>query len=306
MKKTLIGFLIIVTIFAVFTGCAAKASQGETSAWNGDIRNGFSPELAEQESAIQENELNNAAPADFVKKLIKTADVVIEAKEVMEVYRSILDFAKENGGYEFAQITNVREDATTIEFTIKIPPEKLDSLINFAGTKGELISSRIDSEDITDSYYDSKIRLESLQGQLEKYKEFLTSAKTVDDIIRIQTEIDRLIGEIEILEGRLAKWDKLVAESTAKFIITQKADPSLKKREINWNTLNFEDMGYLIKSGLVSVLNGIVSVLQWIFIAILVTSPLWIVGLIVLRIAFRKKIALRKQQKKAAKEKTDI
>ena len=304
MKKVMVGFLAAIIMLAAFAGCSAGIPSFSKDSANDDMNQGFAEKTADVELTVGNSEAGTAAPADFVKKLVKTADVVIEAKEVIEVYRAILAFAKENGGYEFSQNTNVREDSTTIEAVIKIVPENLDGLINFAGTKGELISSGINSEDITDSYYDSKTHLESLRGQLKKYQEFLADAKNIDDVIRIQTQIDRLIGEIEILEGRLSKWDKLVAESTVRFTITQKADPSLKRREINWNTLSFGDMGYVIKSGLVSVLNGLVSVLQWIAIALLVTSPLWIIAVVVLRIVFRKKIALRKQLKKAAKDKT--
>ena len=302
MKKIITGLLAAVIMLAVFAGCSSKELNGISgSMTNPDsARGGFADEKTEAESGAYEN----AAPSDFAKKLVKNAGVVIEAKEVIEVYQSILNFAKENGGYEFSQMTNVRENSTVIEAVIKIAPENLDKLIGFAGTMGELISSNVNSEDITDSYYDSKIRLESLRGQLEKYNEFLADAKSIDDVIRVQSQIDRLISEIEILEGRLSKWDKLVAESTVNFTITQKVDPSLKRRDINWNALSFGDMGYLIKSGVVSVLNGLVSVLQWLVIVLLITSPLWIIALVVLRIVFRKKLALRKQRKKASKEKT--
>jgi len=302
MKKAMLGFLTIIIVLATFAGCANGVSTKDNSMSRSDnTQSGFAPKSEAGEESYGDG-AGAAAPSDFEKKLVKTADVVIEAKEVVDTYRDILEFARENGGYEFSQKTNIRENNTTIEATIKITPENLDKLINFAGTKGVLISSSVDSEDITDSYYDSKIRLESLRGQLEKYREFLAGAKNIDETIRIQSQIDNLIGEIEIIEGRLSKWDKLVAESTVRFVITQKADPSLKRREINWNTLSFGDMGYLIKSGVVSVLNVLVSVLQWAVIVILVTSPLWIVAIIVIRIAFRKKFAARKQQKKAMKD----
>jgi len=303
MKKAFLGFLTIFIVLAAFTGCASSAQRSSGDSALGNMQPGYAPKSEADGSSYDDgNGAGAAAPADFEKKLVKTADVVIEAKDVIDTYRDILDFAKENGGYEFSQKTNIRENNTTIEAIIKITPENLDKFINFAGTKGELISSSVDSEDITDSYYDSKIRLESLRGQLEKYREFLANAQNIDEIIRIQSQIDNLISEIEIMEGRLSKWDKLVAESTVRFVITQKADPSLKRRDINWNTLSFDDMGYLIQSGVVSVLNVVVSVVQWVVIIVLVTSPLWVVAVVVIRIAFRKRFAARKQQKKAMKE----
>ena len=303
MKKVVIGLLTFVFIFIAFTGCSASKTPEDNDSRM--LRNEFPAEgfsdMEMARSAYNLTETKDAVLIDFGKKLIKTADVVIETKDVVGTYQSILDFAKENGGYEFSQTTNIREDNTTIVATIKIVPENLDMLVHFAGTKGSLISSRVDSEDITDNYFDSEIRLESLRGQLEKYKEFLTSAKTIDETITVQSYIDSLIEEIELLEGRLSKWDRQVAESTVIFQITQKADPSLKRREINWSALSFSDMGYLISSGFVSVINVIVSALQWVFIGVLVISPLWLPVLIVLLIVFRKKIALRRARRKEKK-----
>ena len=49
------------------------------------------------------------------------------------------------------------------------------------------------------------------------------------------------------------------------------------RREINWNTLSFDDMGYLIKRGFFSVTNAIVSLLQWLVVILVGYSPLWII-----------------------------
>ncbi len=303
MKK-ICNTLLCILVALTLTGCSSSDSANSSDSYNSynkaeqDYDDGYADE------EMKEYDSGAATPdttIDVNKKLIKTAEVIIEANDVTDVYATILAFAKENGGYEFSQTSNSYEASKTIEVTIKIKPESLDSLIHFAGTKGDIVASRIDSEDITDSYYDSKIRLDSLNNQLEKYNGFLENTKNVEEMLRVQTEIDRLITEIEVLEGRLSKWDKLVAESTVHFTISQKVDPSLTRREIHWNALSFGDMGYLIRSGFVSIVNIIVSVVQWLAIILLVTSPLWAIPTIVLCIVFRQKIAAFRKRRKEKK-----
>ena len=59
----------------------------------------------------------------------------------------------------------------------------------------------INAEDITDSYFDTETRLENLEKSLEKYYQFLDEAKTVEDMLAIQTRIDEITTDIELLKG---------------------------------------------------------------------------------------------------------
>ena len=320
MKKKISIFLVVLFCLAALAGCGAAeksnsyapraadsgmAGEGYTDYEEGaDYTATNDTVLNESPESAGEAKKESAQKREDRKKLIKTADIVIEAKDVDKIYKSILEFVKENDGYEFTQNVNSHEDSKTIQLTIKIAPENLNALVQFAGTTGELISSRIDSEDITDSYYDSALRLKSLRNQLEKYNSFLAETKNVDEMLKVQREIDSLITQIESIEGRISMWDRLVEDATVNFTITQKADPNLKRRDINWNALSFSDMGYLIKAGTVSVLNVLVSILQWIAIILIVTSPLWLLSLLILGIVFRKRIAARRKKAKEKKKST--
>ena len=319
MKKKISIFLVVLFCLAALAGCAkenksdsyaAPQDNGMTGEGYTDYEEGADytatndTVLNESPESTAEKAKESAQKREDRKKLIKTADIVIEAKDVDKIYKSILEFVKENDGYEFTQNVNSHEDSKTIQLTIKIAPENLNALVQFAGTTGELISSRVDSEDITDSYYDSALRLKSLRNQLEKYNSFLAETKNVDEMLKVQREIDSLITQIESIEGRISMWDRLVEDATVNFTITQKADPKLKRRDINWNALSFSDMGYLIKAGTVSVLNVLVSILQWIAIILIVTSPLWLLSLLILGIVFRKRIAARRKKAKEKKKST--
>jgi hypothetical protein len=135
----------------------------------------------------------------------------------------------------------------------------------------------MNSEDITDSYYDATIRLETKRKSLESYFGMLANAKTTDEVLKIQRIIDGITEEIEALEGRLRMWSSRVDMATVNLYIRQDNDPIQIRKEISWNTLSLDDMGYLIKHGFYSVTNTIVSLLQWIVVILVGYSPLWLI-----------------------------
>jgi hypothetical protein len=48
-------------------------------------------------------------------------------------------------------------------------------------------------------------------------------------------------------------------------------------------------MGYFIRNGFIAIVNFFISIFQWIFIALAVTSPIWIIPAVVIIVLVRKK-----------------
>jgi hypothetical protein len=221
-------------------------------------------------------------PASLATKIIRNANLGIEAEDVVKAYQSLLDFAIQKGGYESTRKVTTSNNLTVLDAKIKIAPEHLDELLNFAGTTGKVINVQISSQDITESYYDSKIRLETMESLLKKYNDFLYKANTVNEALSVQSEINRLTTEIEALKGKLRYYDTMVAESTVTIIIRQLSDPIKIQKEIVWNALTINDMGYLMQRGLMGVVNALTGIAQWLAIIVIALSPLLVIGLIVL------------------------
>jgi len=233
-----------------------------------DVGDGFSPEYTATSASA------DAAPAE--RKIIRNASLEIQAKNALDLYRSIVDFSTTLGGYEHSYSIRNYESWSVINAEIKIPPEHLGVFVQFIGDNGDIINSSMSSEDITESYFDVQTRLGTTRRSLDRYYELLSSARGVDEIVTIQRIIDVITVEIESLEGRLNLWNSLVNMSTVNLYIRQDNDPLQIRRDINWNTLSMDDMSYLIRRGFVTVTNTIVSVLQWLLVALVAYSPLWI------------------------------
>jgi len=231
----------------------------------------------------------NADSASFQRKVIKNINLELEAKDVKAVYDQILAYATARGGYEFSRDQQTYGEQIVISAQIKIDPRQLDDFVAFIGTVCDVVSEKSTSSDITADYFDAKTRLATMERTLQTYYDFLENAKNIDESLKVQQQIDELTLQIETLKGRINLWDNLLAESTVSIYLRQVVDPVEAKREINWSTLSLDDMGYLIKAGLLTVLNALVVVLQWAAIIIAVASPIWIVALVVILVIRRKR-----------------
>lgn len=297
--------LILTVVILIASACASKKDNYEYSV---TPTPGYKSEMKES-SGYTDNEISNDTTLPAERIMILSASLSIEASDAAELYRQLVTHGNGLNGYEFSYYIYNYDDYSVIDAVIKVPPEKLNTFVNYIGENAKVISSSMNSEDITESYYDMQTRLETKRKSLERYYALLEKADTVAEIIQLQQTIDSITLEIESYEGKLKVWNSLASMATVSISIRQYNDPVKIRKEINWNTLTLDDMGYLIKSGFVSIINFIVSLLQWVLIAILVSSPLWITALCVLLIVIRwkkKHGSLRKSEKKDTEKENDI
>ncbi|MCL2120951.1 MAG: DUF4349 domain-containing protein [Clostridiales bacterium] len=294
IKKYLSIILLLFIALSSLSACGAGSSSSGGSA-SSSAGSGSSPQsVAPSAPAYNESGYDyastagegyyadeKAASADSVipadRKVIRNASLDIMAEDAAGLYGNIAAYATGLGGYEYSYSVTNHETYSIIFAEFKIPPEKLNAFIQYVGERGEIINSSMNSEDITESYFDAETRLDTKRKSLERYYDLLANASSVEEIVYIQRIIDGITEDIESLEGRLKVWNSQVNMATVNMYIRQENDPLQIRKEISWNTLSVDDMGYLIRRGFYSVSNTIMSLLQWLVIALIGYSPLWII-----------------------------
>ncbi len=248
---------------------------------------------------------NNTQPIDYQAKIIKNASINMTAIDVNKAYKMLLDYAAANSGYEFERSLSSSNGYTTINATIKIKPDKLDDLVDYASQCGNVVNSNISSEDITAEYYDAQIRLENKRINLKNYYKLLENAVTTEEMVTIQNQIDNLTAEIEAYEGQLKLWNSLVQESTLTIYITQEDNPEAIEEKIEWNSLSLDKMLRFMGNGFKKTCNAIISVIQWIAVVLVSFSPVIVIsGIVIVIIVLKKKKA--KKVKKAESNNKEI
>lgn len=310
-------------IMALMTSCAASGgskssedyignyAEDYTVARNDDSFDEESAELAENTQAASDSKSGDNTSADYEDKIIRTADLTIESTDAQKCYDTLAAFAKQNGGREISvsksSDTYGNYDYININAELKISPDKLSDFLELAEKTDKVTGSEVSTNDVTQEYYDIKLRLETKKEALNQYYKLLKEAKNIEETLEVQRYITDLTAEIESMEGMLRYYDAKVDLSTIHLSITQQDKLHVgAEDDFEWDSLSFSDFLTLVKNGFLSVVNFLWSLLLWLIIIIIAVSPILLIAGIVFFIirSYRKKHPKKPKVNKQNKQNT--
>ncbi|HOJ12632.1 MAG TPA: DUF4349 domain-containing protein [Clostridiales bacterium] len=303
INSCLIIVFTMVLLFHTLTGCSSSSSKksdstaaGPTSATTGF--SGKSSDTKDNESRNYQSQVTKSyddgakETKENIKKVIKNGEIAVEVKDVEDAYPKIIEIVEDVGGEEFDKYFSVSEEYKRMELVLKIPPEKLDlfeqKLKECVGD-GKIKRSNIRSQDITSEYYDYTARFESYQGSRDQLRELQRKAETVEDTLRILSELTRLQADIDSMQGQIKMWDKLINMATITLYIDEEANPMKKTTTVGWRFNSPSEIWMTMKNGFISVINWLYSLLIWILITIVSISPILLVAGVVIYIIYHMK-----------------
>ena len=179
------------------------------------------------------------APHD-AQMLVYTAHVTMAVYQVAPALDAIEDVARSMGGY-----LSSRND-TQIE--IRVPRARFDDALHKVEASGDVVHRDVSAEDVTDAYVDLDSRLKNARAVRDRLQALLEKA-SVKEAIEIQRELERVTGEIEVLEGKLKLLSNRVAYSTIAVTFQPRGNAALQQAPVR---LPFSWLGEL---GLPKLLN---------------------------------------------------
>ena len=201
-------------------------------------------------------------PTTEERTVIYNAQVSLETGEVQGVLLKIRALAEGYGGY----VSSSSRTKDTAQITIRVPKDKFRMAIQEIEGYGKVLDERTTSEDVTERYIDLKARLGNLQKQEKRLHEILAMAKTVDEIIRVEKELERVRGAIESLQGQINYLERSVAMSVITVRLTE-PPPPFTPPGMNWKE-TFE-----------TALKGLFAVIRGLIIIVVSVSPFVVIGL---------------------------
>ncbi|MCX6682048.1 MAG: DUF4349 domain-containing protein [Methanoregula sp.] len=160
-------------------------------------------------------------PSSFVPgsgietKIIKTAQVTIEVKDVTASADALKALAVQKSGYlsssNIQKGYNNRLSATVI---IRIPQSEFEGVMENVKSVGTVKSVSTQGEDVTEEYVDLVARKTAYQNQLEAYNRIMAKGDKVEDILKIQQQIERVQVELDRIEGRMRYLNNRIDLST--------------------------------------------------------------------------------------------
>jgi hypothetical protein len=175
--------------------------------------------------------------------------------------------------------------------TIRVPEVQFQNIFNNIKGMGKLVSENISGSDITAEYRDTEARVDNLKVQEQSLKQLMPKANTVEEILKIETELNRVRTEIDINTGNLKRWDNLVQLSTIYIYMRE-----LKPEELK--SVDVPGMWEKAYQGFIKAINNVVEGFEKSIITLVTAIPYLVVAgvLAIISIYIVKKIKLKKKQ----------
>ncbi|HNT02161.1 MAG TPA: DUF4349 domain-containing protein [Bacillota bacterium] len=285
------------------TAAAEERGMGEDS-----VGMQFNESLMAKEMAPSQGLEGQAAEsARSGRMVIRSGNISVNVENVDKAAADIRQMTESSGGYvENSQIDNVTVpqfpvyDAgseareTTQKYanmTVRVPENRFEDIFNNIKGMGKLVSENISGSDITAEYRDTTARVDNLKIQEQSLQQLMAKAKTVDEILKIESELNRVRTDIDINSGNLKRWDNLVQLSTIYVYMRELKPEELKSVDVpgTW------EKAY---QGFIKAVNNVVEGFQKTLIVLVAAIPYLFVAGVIAAIGFlaARKIKLKKKQ----------
>ena len=197
MKKGIVLF----AVFLLLAGCSAPVSQRPES------------------NAIALSKAKDInLPDETDRMIVSSATIRLQSSDPDSVHNRVIDFALSYNGY----ILSSGEGRTTI----RIPAEFFKPVMSDIESLGEVLSKDITGRDVTEEYHDLQTRLDNTEKTRQRYLALLDNAKNLEEILRVERELERLNQTIEQLKGKIERISHIVAYASITVETVEPEEPA--------------------------------------------------------------------------------
>ena len=221
-RLEIVSMLFLLLVFLLAPGCSSNGnSSSDQSSYTAAVSQS---ENNMQGSAELDGESGLDAGASLStgqpKKIVKTAYVSLETLQFQQTIDGLVRSTEEIGGYvqssqvEGESLSSSQSGNRSASFTLRIPVQELDAFLHSLSELGNVLSQSQESQDITDSYYDTQARLNALQAQESRLLELMNQAENLEQLLQLEEAITQVRYQLESLTASMKRYDNDVAYST--------------------------------------------------------------------------------------------
>lgn len=251
--RTIIALLAAAALIA---GCSAGGgddSAGTTDAATEDAGDaaGAAPAGRDADSGEQAADGDDSAGGGLAaaieptgvttsRAIIREASVELAVEDPERAVQQLTDLVDRRGGFvSSADLFRDDDGALRGTLTVRLPADTLDrSLQDIEALAEEVRSRTISTEDVTERLSDIGAQLRNLRALevelLDLLSEIRERSDSAEEILRVFAQIRQVREEIEILEGRRASLEELVALATVRVELVPISPPAPLTAEEQW------------------------------------------------------------------------
>ncbi len=116
-------------------------------------------------------------------------------------------------------------ESGTYRSVIRVASNQLDAALTEVSQLGRVDRRSVRGQDVTEAYRDYQIRLDNALQARGRYLQLLDRAETVDEILKVEKELERLNETIDLLKGKMNRIDHLDAFATITINLKERQKP---------------------------------------------------------------------------------
>ncbi len=134
--------------------------------------------------------------------LLIEGSIAVEVNEINDVVPALRAQVEAVGGRVINEAVSGGERSWSAQLKVRIPPSKIEEVVAFLGKRGEITSKHVTSTDVSKQLFDQDLAIKNLRTTLDRLTQLMaTSGLQVQQILQIETEMTRVRGQIDQLEG---------------------------------------------------------------------------------------------------------
>lgn len=228
----------------------------------------------------------DVAAAASATKLVRSAWLGIQVTDLTAAAAKVRTIATSAGGQVISEnivMSSAPRDITGELGDIKVPPvgpsearvvlgvpsDKLDGVLTELSRIGTVSYRSSQSQDVTDTYVDTKARVATMEAGVDRLRALLAKATSLEQIITLESELTRRQADLDALKAVLADLDQRVAQSEVSVTLwTSDAEPLVEDDNGFASAMRGAWDAFL--SSIAVIFTGLAVLLPWLVIALLV------------------------------------
>lgn len=255
---------------------ADKAAVGEAAAGEADAGDAGAAQDAKQGAGASGSRAT-AAPDLTANRIIRTASLTVQVKDVPKALDEARATTENAGGYVGDETTVRDEDsAERTRVVLRVPVAKYDDVLAALQGAGTLLERTAKAQDVTDQVVDVESRIASQRASVARVRELMDRATKLSDVVTLEGELSGREADLEALLAQQASLKDRTSLATVTLTLSEK--PVAPAAED-------DDPGFV--DALAGGWDAFVSTLRWIAVVFGAVLPFLAVGVLLLLVWLR-------------------
>lgn len=231
------------------------------------------------------------------RKVIYEYSIALNTDSFDDVRRSVQELAAARKGFiESMEVSGTAESKDRrVQFKVRIPAAESDGYFDSVKELGDITYESKTSDDVTKQYQDTEIEIKNLQQAEARYLALYEKAVSIEEMLLLENEINRIRTQIDIKTANLKSYDYRVDFTLFHVFLAEVVEqkPVVHVEPTMWDRA---------ESGFVQTINFLIKLAQDSVVFFVTIAPIGAILLVLCLVVWIFFLIFRKKSKRNAKK----